>query len=239
MRVVFLLLLLVCQSVSADELKIASAANFYHTLEKIKTEFEKKSEHRVTIIRGSTGKLYAQIMHGAPFDLFLSADIARADKLIEEAKSVDGFARVYARGQLVLWSPGGESAEAIRQKLISGQFNKLSIANPKTAPYGKAAIDTLESLQLMKQLKGKIVYAENIAQAVQYVESGAADLGLVARSLVNDKTYWSIEEENHTPIEQKMLILKRTEHLSAAKAFYEFMQSEQVLELIRKDGYSI
>ncbi len=239
MRYFAFVLLFCLNAVNATELRVATAANFYHTLDKIKTEFEKNSEHRITIIRGSTGKLYAQIMHGAPYDLFFSADTARADKLIEAGKADKKFARVYARGELVLWKPESTSPEQLHKRLMSNEFNKLAIANPKTAPYGKAAVETLKELGIYQQVKSKLVYAENIAQAVQYVESGAADIGLVARSLVNDSVYWQVKQQMHEPIEQKMLILKQSNHMTAAKAFYEFMQSQKVIDLIRSDGYSI
>lgn len=236
----FTLALLLClNTVNAAELRVATAANFYHTLDKIKTEFEKKGEHRITIIRGSTGKLYAQIMHGAPYDLFLSADTARADKLIESGKADKEFARVYASGQLVLWKPKTANPAQLHKQLMDKKFNKLAIANPKTAPYGKAAIETLKALGIYQQVKSKLVYAENIAQAVQYVESGAADIGLVARSLVKDSVYWQVKQEMYAPIKQKMLILKQSRNMPVAKVFYEFMQSQAVTDLIRADGYSI
>ncbi len=233
------LLLIITFSINAAEIRVATAANFYQTLNKIKLAFEKNSEHTVTIIRGSTGKLYAQIIHGAPYDLFLSADSQRAEKLVEAGKSLDSEAIVYATGRLVLWRPDADSSQQIKEELTSGLFKKFAIANPKNAPYGRAAIEMLREMELYEESRNKIVYAENIAQAVQFVQSGAADLGLVARSLVNHDIYWEVEDHMHSPIEQKMIILRQARDKSAALSFYKFIQSEEAKQIIRADGYKI
>jgi len=233
----------VVASVQAANIRVASAANFYPTLTKIKQLFEERSEHKVTIIRGSTGKLYAQIMHGAPYDVFLSADSDRAERLVNEGKAYNDKAMVYAIGQLSVWKPRAESAQQIKQQLINGEFNKLAVANPKTAPYGKAAIETLKKMGLYEKLKSKLVYGENISQTLQFVQSGAADIGFVARSYMSNKVdeaeYWNIGTDQHQAIQQKMLVIKGSNNIKASRAFADFMQTTQIKKLIQNDGYQL
>lgn len=238
MRIVAVLCIyLLTFTVGAAELRVACAANFYPTLNKIRLEFERNSEHRIIIIRGSTGKLYAQIQHGAPYDLFLSADSERADKLVAQGKSADNKSRVYATGQLALWRPGEKNAEQIIGRLRSGEFNKLAIANPKTAPYGTAAVETLKSLRLYAAVKNKLVYGENISQTLQFVESGAADLGFVARPHVKDEVFWSVKTDLYTNLDQKMVLLRQTKQPEIASEFMQYMQSPQIKKIIQADGY--
>jgi len=226
-------------SSQAGEIRIAAAANFYPTLNQIKKEFEKTSQHTVTIIRGSTGKLFAQIIKGAPYDIFLSADSQRAEKLVEIGRSYDGQSYIYAIGQLALWEKDANHSVDIKEKLISGKFNKLAIANPKTAPYGYAAIEVLKEMRLYKQVKSRLVYGENISQALQFVDSGAADIGFVARSYVMDDVYYEIDSQLHDPIKQKMVLLKQTKEVKIAEEFIQFMQSKKIKALIKADGYQL
>ena len=238
MRIVVLLCIyMFTLTAGAAELRVACAANFYPTLNKIRLEFERNSEHKIIIIRGSTGKLYAQIQHGAPYDLFLSADSERADKLVDQGKSADNKSRVYATGQLVLWRPGVKNAQQIIDRLRSGEFNKLAIANPKTAPYGKAAVETLKSLKLYAAVKHKLVYGENISQTLQFVQSGAADLGFVARSHVIDEVFWSVGADLYSNLDQKMVLLRQSKQPQLANQFIQFMQSPQIKTIIQADGY--
>jgi len=226
-------------AIHAAELRVATAANFYLTLNKIKQLYEEKTGHKIVIIRGSTGKLYAQIIRGAPYDLFFSADSARADRLVSKGKSADNISEVYAVGQLVLWRPDVNSSQQLRKILVSGNFKKLAIANPKTAPYGKASIEALKSLELYEAVKNKLVYGENISQVVQFVQSGAADIGLVSRSYVNHDIYWEVAPYLHQPINQKMLILKQTKQPLLAKDFFNFLHSNAVRKIIEGDGYQL
>ena len=232
-----MVLMLLTTGVSAGEVMVATAANFYPTLNRIKPMFEQQTGDTVKIIRGSTGKLYAQIMHGAPYDIFLAADTHRPDLLIKQQKVESSDGKIYARGQLVLWKPGADDGESLKSKLISGEFNKLAIANPKTAPYGRAAIETLKAMGAYEMAKSRLVYAENIAQALHFVQSGAADLGLIAKSLVNNDEYWSVDSTLHEPIEQKMVLTQRGKTNSSARKFFEFMQSDIVQKQIAADGY--
>jgi len=236
MLVLISIFLYACNT-QAAEIRVATAANFYPTLKKIKNEFEKITQHKVTIIRGSTGKLFAQIVKGAPYDIFLSADSERADKLVTLGKSFDNKSYVYAIGQLALWEKGASKSADIKNKLFKGQFKKLAIANPKTAPYGYAAIETLKAMKIYEQVKPRLVYGENISQALQFVESGAADIGFVAKSYVIDDVYWDINNRLYKPIKQKMLLLKQVKDPVSAQDFMRFMQSEKMRALIIADGY--
>ena len=238
-RAIFLLLLFIPALGSAIELKVATAANFYSTLNKIKLEYEKNTQHSITIIRGSTGKLYAQIINGAPFDIFFSADSKRVDRLVRKNKTVDGEATIYAVGQLALWRPDINSSQELRQRLMSGDFKKLAIANPKTAPYGRASVQTLKSMELYQSVKNKLVYGENISQALQFVQSGAADMGLVARPHVIHDIYWEVETYLHKPIKQKMVILKQSKQVEIAKDFLASIKSKEIQKLIREEGYFV
>jgi molybdate transport system substrate-binding protein len=225
------------------ELRIATAANFYPTLNKIKKAYEAITDNKLTIIRGSTGKLYAQIVRGAPYDVFFSADSIRIDKLVQQGKSIDyednKKSLVYAIGKLVLWRPDADSSQQLREQLNSGDLNKLAIANPKTAPYGKASIEALKSMEIYESVKHKLVYGENIAQTMQFVQSGAADLGLVAMAYAKHDIHWEIDQYLHHPIKQKAIILKQTKQLQTAKEFLQFMQSGAIKKIIKADGYEL
>jgi len=221
------------------ELRVATAANFYLTLKKLKQRYEKTSAHKITIIRGSTGKLYAQIVRGAPYDIFLSADSQRVEKLVRQAKALNDQSWVYATGQLALWRADAHSSQQLREQLVSGNFHKLAIANPKTAPYGRASIQALKSMELYEQVKKKLVYGENISQTYQFVQSGAADLGLVARAYVNHDMYWEVQSWQHQPVTQKMLILRQTKQPEQARSFVNFIQSAAGRKIIVQDGYQL
>ena len=228
---------------NAVELRVASAANFYPTLKKIKHNYEAITDNKIIIIRGSTGKLYAQIMQGAPYDIFFSADARRVDTLLKKRKGLEGdnskTSFVYARGKLALWRADADSSQALREKLISGDFNKLAIANPRTAPYGKASVEVLKELELYEEVKHKLVYGENISQTMQFVQSGAADIGLVARSYVINDMYWEIDSYLHKAIEQKVILLKQSNQIETASEFLEYIQSPAIKKLIRADGYDL
>lgn len=231
-----LLLLLLPICTHADELRIAAASNFYHTLQAISQRFEQQHPHRITIIKGSTGKLYAQILHGAPYDIFLSADSERPQILEQENKIHFTSRMTYALGKIALWSP--KSNDPLRM-LQQNNFHKMSIANPKTAPYGEAAVQTLIQLKNYEAVKNKLVYGENIAQTYQFVESGSADLGFVALSQVINSMnkYWLVPQNFYTPLEQQLVILKSSRNAPLAKIFVEFMKQDSIKELIRSHGY--
>jgi len=225
--------------VQADKIRIAVAANFYSTLSLIKNEFEKNYDDELIIIKGSTGKLYAQIKHGAPYDIFMAADVKRPQLLEQQGLVEDNSRYTYAKGQLVLWSP--KHKDKVLSVLKNAQFKKLAMANPKTAPYGYAANEVLTALNLKTVTKNKTVFGENIAQAFQFVQSGSADVGFVALSYVKPVTdkYWQVPVKLYSPLKQQMVILKRARNKTLAGKFTRFMKSQKVINIIKQQGYII
>lgn len=233
----FVLLLAPFNLLRADQLTIAVASNFYPTLNLIKTRFEQDQPHTLTLIRGSTGKLYAQIIHGAPYDVFLAADVQRPLKLEQAGLTLADTRLTYAIGALALWRPKS-TAQQIDQLFKQGDFRHFAIANPKTAPYGAAAMQWLEHSGRANNLRPKLVYGENIAQTYQFVESGSAELGLIAVSqVIRHSAYWPVDSHNHQPLEQQMVILKSAANKPLAGQFHRFVQSEPIRQLIRQQGY--
>lgn len=228
----------------ADNLNVAVASNFSRTLQSLAKDFESKKNHRLLISSASTGKLYTQINHGAPFDIFLSADERRPNLLIEKGKAKVEMSAVYAMGNLVLISHIN-SETSCQNSLNSPALKRLAIANPKTAPYGLAAQQTLKKLKLWKSLKPKLVTGENIAQSLQFVSTGNANAGFVAKSMLLENTEikfnckWNVPANMHEPIKQKMLVLKNSLNKPAAKAFWEYMQSNDAKTIIKNSGYDI
>jgi len=230
--------------VHADSLLIAVASNFVLTAESVATEFEAATGHDVLISSGSTGKLYAQIRNGAPFDVFLAADAARPRMLEMEGFGVPGTRQAYAYGQLVLWSrdahPQGQKCQ---ERLRAGNFGRLAIANPDTAPYGAAARQFLARSGLWERVQARLVIGENISQTLQFVASGNAALGLVALSQLGNKRLptascrWTVPPDMHDPIEQQAVLLKRAAGKPAARAFLRFLVSESGRAVIARSGY--
>lgn len=241
-----LLFLLMPRLLIAAEVKIAVASNFLSTFRIIKHSFEKTTGHKILLSAASTGKLYAQINHGAPFEIFMAADIARPEMVEKKGLAIPGSRFVYATGRLSLWSAmPSMQGEKCLQALRNGQFNRLAIANPKTAPYGKAAQQTLKEMGLWKKYKKKMVRGENIAQTFQYASTGNAELGLIALSQVIDPKNtittcrWNVPTEYHQPLEQQLVVLKKGEKNPAAAAFVEFIKSEEIRKIIAENGYGV
>lgn len=236
----FLLLVFHFGNLSAAELHIAVAANFATSMRDIAKEYEKKSAHKVKLSSGSSGKLYAQIKHGAPFDLFFAADTLRPQLLEQQGIAVAGSRFTYAIGQLILWSPQVGFVDARGEVLKGDGFHHLAIANPKLAPYGDAASAVLQHLGIWNTLRGRMVRGENIAQTFQFVQSGNAELGFVALSQLTKAdgliagSYWLIPEKLYTPIEQQAVILSNK---PAATEFMAFIQSREMRSLIQSHGY--
>ena len=224
----------------ADTLNVAVASNFVAALESIEAAFEAESLHDLRIIRGSSGKHYAQIINGAPFDVFLSADQIRPRRLAEEGVAVPGSLRTYALGQLALWSR--VEGLPLEEKYImnTDNYNVIAIANPRLAPYGQAAVEVFKSLGISEQLQDKLVQGENIAQAFQFAYSGNADLGLIAYSQmlsanINVKgSSWLLPSELYQPIRQDMVLLTDSE---AAWQFRAFMSGSVAREALATNGY--
>lgn len=224
----------------ADETRVAVATNFIEVMRELAADFERETGHEVTLSSGATGKLYAQIKNGAPFDLFLAADDRRPELLEQEGVALPGSRFTYALGELVLWSPQPDLIDGGPEVLKAAPFDYLSIANPKTAPYGRAAQQTLERLGLWAKLEGRLVRGENIGQAYQYVHSGNATLGFVAKSQVYRGgkyaagSHWPVPAELYEPIVQQAVQLQPGE---AAQALLEYLRTPEARVLIESHGY--
>lgn len=227
----------------AEDIHVAVASNFTAPMEEIKAAFERESEHRLVLSFGSSGKFYAQIRNGAPFQVFLSADQAKPQALAQEGWTIEGTAFTYAMGALALWSRKPEMVGPEGNILSEGSFNKLALANPRLAPYGVAAIEVLETMGLVKETRPRWVQGENIAQTYQFVHTGNADVGFVALSQVLQKgelkegSAWLVPPNRHSPIRQDAVLLKRAAHSEGAKAFWHFLQSEAAWRIIEPYGY--
>ena len=228
-------------SANGEEVSVAVAANFMLPMQRLETHFESTTAHEVTAVSGSTGQLYAQVLNGAPYDVFLAADRDRPERLVEQGAAVTGTQFTYALGQLTLWSREPSLvADLSLDVLATGEFRRLAIANPALAPYGLAAQHTLEALGLWESLQAKIVRGENVAQAFAMVETRNAELGLVAHSSVlayAEGASVRIPATYHTPIRQDAVLLTRGESNPAALAFIRFLQGAQARALITEAGY--
>lgn len=229
---------------AADEVSVAVAANFTDATRDIVPLFEKASGHTVKASFGSTGKLYAQIEHGAPFEVFLAADSKRPKKAEAEGLAVDGTRFTYAFGKLALWSPKADLLDNAQAYLKAAEFKRAAIANPKTAPYGLAAQQVMEHLGIWAEVKGKLVQGDSIAQAFQFVATGNVEVGFVALSQVNawntsEGSVWEIPQEYYTPIEQQGVLLEKGRDSAAARAFLAFLKSDAARAVITGYGYGV
>lgn len=226
----------------ADTALVAVAANFSGTAQQLAADFARSSGHRIQLVPGATGKLYAQIRNGAPFDLLLSADQATPARLVKEGAAVEGSQFTYATGRLVLWSkqPGLVDAQG---EVLRSRFERLAIADPKVAPYGAAALEVLDQLQLRSQVQARLVQGESIAQTYQFVFSGNAPLGFVALSQVmadgriTEGSAWVVPARLHTALQQDAVLLQRGKGNAAAQAFWSYLASEPARAVIRSHGY--
>jgi len=217
-RVIIALCLFVIVGVNdavADEITIAAASDLSFAFKEIVTEYEKTTGNHVKLTLGSSGNFFAQIQNGAPFDLYFSADIAYPRKLEEAGLTVRGSLYPYAIGRIVLWASKGSPLDISKGLEVLGEptIKKIAIANPKHAPYGRAAVAAMEHVHVYDRIKDKLVLGENISQAAQFLESGAADVGIIALSLALAPPmqaagrYWEIPADAHPPIDQGAVML--------------------------------
>lgn len=227
----------------AGEVQVAVAANFSAPMQAIARAFEQSSGHRVAAAYGATGQFYAQINHGAPFEVLLAADDSTPAKLEHEGAGVPGSRFTYAVGALALWSARPGYVDAAGAVLKRDTFRHLAIANPQTAPYGLAATQVLDNLGLTEAIEPKLVEGQNIAQAYQFVASGNAELGFVALSQVYKDgqitrgSAWQVPAQLHEPIRQDAVLLTKGQDNPAARALLEYLRGEQAATLIRAYGY--
>jgi molybdate transport system substrate-binding protein len=228
----------------AEQVLVAVAANFVPPFREIAIEFERTTGHNVQVAAGSSGNFYSQIKNGAPFDVFFSADNERPKLLGEEGFGVKDSRFTYAIGRLVLWSPNAgliKGEETLRFK----QYKRLAMANPKTAPYGVAAIEAMQKLELWEGIQSQIVIGESLGQTMGFIESGNAQLGFVALSQVMDPkikgkgSRWDVPTNLHEPIKQDVILLTKGQINPAAKALMEFMGSPQAKAIIERYGYEL
>lgn len=229
-------------SAQAAETRVAVAANFTEPAREIAARFEKRTGHKALLSFGSSGQFYAQIANGAPYDVFLSADVERPLKAEAEGLAVGGSRYTYATGRLALWSRDARRVDGRGSVLSMGGFEKLAIADPKVAPYGAAALETLRNLGLYDKLRPKLVQGTSIAQTYQFVDTGAAEVGFVALSqLAGNRggSRWIVPAKLHSPIDQQAVQLKVGAANPAASAFMAYLKSGEAKAIIRRYGYEI
>ncbi|MES9910651.1 MAG: molybdate ABC transporter substrate-binding protein [Candidatus Thiodiazotropha sp.] len=233
-----------CVRVEAEEVKLAVASNFINANRELARLFEKATGHATRISYGSTGKLYSQIAHGAPFEIFLAADRQRPEMAEEEGLAVPGSRFVYAKGKLVLWSFKSDLFTDADHYLKHGSFDHLALANPKTAPYGLAAEQVMQRMGVQESLAPKLVRGESIAQAFQFAATGSAVLGFIALAQIKEweggaGTLWEIPPDYYAPIDQAAVLLKKGEANPAAIAYLEFLRSDTARKVIERYGYGV
>lgn len=242
---VVVLLGLMSAPACAGEVHVAVASNFSAPMERIVPLFEKESGHKVKVSLGASGKLYAQIKGGAPFDVFLSADEEMPKQLMQDGLAVSGSRFVYATGQLVLWSAQPGLVDEKGAVLNRGNFNMLAIANPRFSPYGVAAKETLTKLTMWNSIQEKLTKGEDVTQTYQLAASEKADLAFIALSLVmrdgkvGAGSWWLVPSDRHTPIRQGAVLLARAKDPAAARAFLAFLKSEKARAVMRGFGYEL
>ena len=233
---------------TTGEVAIAAASDLKFALEELLADFQQKNPGiHIKATYGSSGNFFAQLTNKAPFDLYLSADVDYPRKLIEAGRAIRESEFTYATGHLVLWVPKDSELKVEEkgiQTLFDASVKKISIANPKHAPYGRAAVASLKSLAVYEQVEGRLVLAENIAQAAQFIETGAADIGLISRSLAMAPTMkdkgrsWPIPETAHPPIVQSGVILNWVQDREAAEKVRSYLISDDGMAILKKYGFT-
>lgn len=227
----------------ADDVQVAVAANFTAPMKLIAADFEKDTGHKAVLTFGATGKFYAQISNGAPFEVFLAADDETPARLEKEGAAVNGSRFSYATGKLVLWSAQPGLVDAQGDVLKKGDFKKIAIAAPRLAPYGAAAVETMNKLGLQAQLEPKLVQGESIGQAFSFVSTGNAELGFIALSQVYEGgkiksgSAWIVPDNLHSPIRQDAVLLARAKDSKAAAQLMAYLKTDKAKAVIRSFGY--
>jgi molybdate transport system substrate-binding protein len=233
--------------VDAAEIAVAAASDLNFAFKELVAEYERTTGRHVRLSLGSSGNFYSQIQNGAPFDLYFSADVRYPHKLEESGHAVPGTLYKYAVGRIVLWAPKGSAVDVQKglTALLDPAVKKIAIANPKHAPYGRAAVAAMEHFQVYERVKGKLVLGENISQAAQFVESGAAEVGVVALSLALAPAmkaagqHWEVPLDSYPPLEQGAVLLKNGTNPEGAKAFLAYVQGAKGRAIMRRYGFII
>lgn len=233
------------QILLAETALIATATNFSEVADALQADFEAKHDHSLTIVTGSTGKLYAQIVNGAPFDVFLAADQVRPRRLIDDGLALPDSLFTFATGQIVLWSVDPTRIGTDGHDALKSDFRRLAIANPQLAPYGVAAIEALGELGILEALQDKIVMGENIGQTHALIASGNAELGVVALAYAvsprneTKGSFWRFPRDTYAPIHQDAVQISRSADNPAAVSFVSYLNSEAAKTIIREHGYEV
>ena len=230
-----------------QEVSVAAAADLKFVMEELSKSFESKTGMKVDVTSGSSGNFFAQIQTGAPFDVFFSADIKYPKKLEAARLAEPGTLYEYAVGRIVLWSPAGAALDVAKQHwsaLLDARVQKIAIANPAHAPYGRAAVSALEKAGIYDRVKTKLVYGENISQAAQFVQSGNAQIGIIACSLAMSPGMkagqtWEIPADMHPPIQQAAVVLKSAKNKTGALAFLDFVKSGAGRAILERHGFTV
>ncbi len=234
------------QAVPASDqpVRVAVTANFLQPFRHLATLFEARSGHPVSVSSGSTGKLFAQIVHGAPYHLFLAADRRRPRLLEERGLGVSGSRFIYARGRLVLWGDAAKGLHRGTAALAGNGLKRLALANPRVAPYGRAAREVLENLGLWEKYRGRMAFGENVGQTLAFVTSGNVDAGFVALSQILDASgqrrpggFWQVPDSLFQPLDQEAILLKTGEKRPEVRALYDFLRSATARTEIERLGY--
>lgn len=237
-----LIVLFAASPAAAAETRVAVAANFAEPAKAIAARFKARTGHDATLSFGSSGQFYAQIANGAPYEVFLSADRERPEKAEAEGLGVAGSRFTYAIGRLVLYSKTPGLVDGRGAVLSQGRFQKLAIADPRTAPYGVAAVETMKKRRVYQALQPRLVQGTSITQAYQFVETGAAEVGFVAASQligVKGGSRWLVPASDHTPIDQQAVLLKTGANSAAAQAFIRFLKGPEARAIIQRYGYEV
>lgn len=227
--------------------RVAAAADLKFAMEELSQDFESKTGIKVDVTAGSSGNFFAQIQSGAPFDLFFSADMDYPKKLEATGFVEPGTLYEYAVGRIVIWTPANAKVDVAKDRwnaLLDAAIHEIAIANPALAPYGRAAVSTLQKAGIYEQIKAKLVYGENISQAAQFVQSGNAQAGIIARSLalspgMKNGRAWEIPADMHPPIEQGAVVLKSAKNKALALAFLHFVKSAAGRAILEERGFEI
>jgi molybdate transport system substrate-binding protein len=250
-RILMVLILASCITPGADsqehQVRIAAAADLKFAMAELAGQFEKQTGTKVNVTYGSSGNFFSQLQNGAPFDLFFSADIEYPRKLESAGLTEMGTLYRYAVGRIVIWMPVDSKVDVTKQgwnALLDASVQKIAIANPEHAPYGRAAVAALQKAGIYQQVKSKLVFGENISQAAQFVQSGNAKAGIIALSLaisppMKDGKSWKVPAEMHPAIEQGAIVMKSSKNKDAARGFLEFLKGKQGRAILEKHGFLI
>ena len=230
-----------------QKIRVAAAADVKFAMEELAAQFESATGIKVDITTGSSGSFFAQIQSGAPFDLFFSADMQYPQRLVATGFAEPGTLFEYAQGRIVIWTPPDSSVDVTKRgwsALLDSRVQKIAIADPEVAPYGRAAVSALKKAGLFEQMKTKLVYGENVSQAAQFVQSGNAQAGIVPHCLalspgMKNGKVWEIPADLHPPIEQGAVVLKNAKDKTAALTFLNFVRNSQGKRTLEQHGFTV